>query len=517
MLRFAPVRAWPLHRRLLVIMAVMLVVLSTIVGAASAIALRHSLLERLDEQVLAGLRFGGWIDGGILDPSVPLPEGIEALEPPEGFEVPEEFDDGPQRRVGSLTVVVVDGAVTVADYVDVDGTVATLDSEQQDALLDTIEGLDDSTPVSVDLGGELGEFRVAAASGSAATGDAVTLVSGSSTAEVTATVTSLVAIFAGVGAAAVLLAVLVGAPIIRRSLRPLERVADTATRVAARPLSAGAVDVPERVPEADTDERTEVGKVGAALNTLLGHVETSLRERERGEQRLRQFVADASHELRTPLASIRGYAELTLGSDRPLDEGHRAAIDRIESESLRMSSLVDDLLLLARLDAGQPLRHERVDLAMLLVDAVSDAHVAGREHDWVLEVPDEGVEVTGDPARLQQVIANLLANARVHTPAGTTVTASVAVDGVDAVLEVVDTGPGIDPAVRDTLFERFARGDDSRSRESGSSGLGLSIVSAIVAAHGGELTAGEAEPGGSRPGARFTVRLPLARQQHPAP
>ena len=186
-----------------------------------------------------------------------------------------------------------------------------------------------------------------------------------------------------------------------------------------------------RVPEEDTDPHTEVGTVGAALNRMLGHVGSALTARQASEKKVRQFVADASHELRTPLASIRGYAELTRRSPHDLPDDVTHSIGRIESEATRMTSLVEDLLLLARLDEGRELERDPVDLSILLVDAISDAHAAGPDHRWTLDLPDEPVEVTGDEPRLHQVIMNLLANARVHTPDGTHVTARLAVDEDD--------------------------------------------------------------------------------------
>ena len=195
-------------------------------------------------------------------------------------------------------------------------------------------------------------------------------------------------------------------------------MAATATRVAELPLDRGEVALAERVPDADTDPRTEVGQVGAALNRMLDHVGNALEARHASETQVRQFVADASHELRTPLAAIRGYAELSRRSREPVPDEVAHVLRRVESEAQRMTALVEDLLLLARLDAGRPLAHDPVDLTMLVVDAVSDAHAAGPGHDWQLDLPDEPVVVTGDGARLHQVLANLLANARTHTPAG---------------------------------------------------------------------------------------------------
>jgi two-component system OmpR family sensor kinase len=293
-------------------------------------------------------------------------------------------------------------------------------------------------------------------------------------------------------------------------------VAATATRVSELPLASGEVQLAERVPPEDTDPGTEVGQVGTALNRLLDHVEGSLAARQASETQVRQFVADASHELRTPLASIRGYAELVRRQRQevPPDVGH--AMRRVESEALRMSELVEELLLLARLDAdheaGRELVREEVDLTALVVDAVSDAHVAGPGHRWQLDLPDAAVLVPGDAARLRQVLANLLTNVRTHTPEGTTAMTRLRAEGGWAVLQVTDDGPGVPEALRGHVFERFARGDASRSRHAGSTGLGLAIVHAVVSAHGGTVDLAS-EAGRTS----FTVRLPHATTSAHAP
>ena len=247
--------------------------------------------------------------------------------------------------------------------------------------------------------------------------------------------------------------------VVRRQLRPLREVAATAHAVSELPLASGAIALEERVPAHLTDERTEVGQVGSALNAMLDHVGSSLEARHRSEQQVRQFVADASHELRTPLTTIAGYTE--LARSRPDD---RAAADtalaKVEEESGRMTALVEDLLLLARLDSGRPLVSEPVDLTRLLVEAVSDARVLAPDHHWRLSLPEASVEVVGDEQRLHQVVTNLLANARKYTPAGTTVTVSAQPGG----FAVHDDGPGFPPDLVDKAFERFARGDVARTR-----------------------------------------------------
>ncbi|MDQ1067006.1 sensor histidine kinase [Streptomyces canus] len=320
-------------------------------------------------------------------------------------------------------------------------------------------------------------------------------------------ISGLVMIETGVAVAGLVVAGCVCTVVIRRQLRPLGRVAATAVEVSRAPLGHGEVTGLTRVPEGDTDPDSEAGQVGAALNHLLDHVESSLAERQRSEERMRRFLADASHELRTPLASIAGYAELmNRGTDRiePV-----LAWRRVSAESARMTGLVEDLLLLARLDEGRPLQSREVDLAALVAEAVWDARAAAGGHDWQLELsPDAPALVTGDEARLHQVVANLLSNARMHTPAGTRVVASVESTDERCVIRVRDNGPGIPPALLPTVFERFTRADTSRSRadaRSGGSGLGLAIAAAITAAHGGRIRV-ESTPGRSE----FTIELPTA-------
>lgn len=287
------------------------------------------------------------------------------------------------------------------------------------------------------------------------------------------------------------------------SLRPLRAVAGTAMRVANQPLDRGEVTITERVPASESDPRTETGLVGASLNKLLDHVNDSLASRQQNEDRMRRFVADASHELRTPLASIRGYSELSL-RDRELPETAQTSLERIQAQALRMTRLVEDLLLLARLDEGQELVHGSVDLTQLALEGLADARPTAPEHRWSIDVSEEPTIVLGDAGRLHQVVTNLLANARTHTPPGTEITLSVGQEDGSAVIHVHDDGPGIAPEVRDEMFARFARGDSSRARQSGGTGLGLAIAKAIVEGHGGTISVTSA-PGDTT----FTVRLPL--------
>ncbi|WP_194411132.1 sensor histidine kinase [Microbacterium cremeum] len=423
---------------------------------------------------------------------------------------------------GTLFAVQTVPGLPTAAYTDDDGSVIPL-SEDQIAQL--ITSIPEEGPLVVTID-DIGTFRVDGERTGPA--DQSVVVVGVARDKVAATIGQMLTTIGLLTAGGLVLLAAATAWTIRAGLAPLRAVADTAARVSRQPLDQGAVSIAERVPAAQADPRTEVGQVGEALNTLLDHVDESLAVRQRNEERMRSFVADASHELRTPLASIRGYSELSLralrqaqrtgrpareraGTDSATVENTEESLERIQAQSLRMTSLVEDLLLLARLDEGQELVFGTVDLTRLAIDAVGDVRATGPGHTWVLEVGDEPVLIAGDSGRLHQVAANLLANARTHTPEGTTVTVGVAREGDTAVLRVHDDGPGVDPAVRDELFERFARGDRSRARQTGGTGLGLSIARAIVEAHGGSISVAS-DPGDTT----FEVRLP-ARPADPAP
>ena len=293
---------------------------------------------------------------------------------------------------------------------------------------------------------------------------------------------------------------------IRREFRPLLRIEDTAAAIAAGDLS-------RRVE--DANPATEVGRLGASLNAMLSQIEIAFKERQASENRLRRFVADASHELRTPLTSVRGYAELFRRGASENPEDLAVVMTRIEAEAERMGILVEDLLLLAKLDQGRPLAQEPVDLLALVGEMVGDHRLLHPE--WpVEEETAPGLTVSGDGLRLRQAIGNLLSNARSHTPPGTRI--SVSTTGADgmAQVEVADDGPGVSPEMGDRIFERFFRADESRTRGSGGAGLGLAIVSAIAAAHGGRAEM-ESTPG---KGATFRIVLPLAAtaaQSEPVP
>ena len=472
-------RGWSLRRRLLVGILSLFAVVCLLIGLVSTLAMRQYLVHQLDVQIMAVDPNGGG--------------------PPHLFTRPGDHPPAGEP-LGTITAERANGVLDgrILDPVSSTDFYQPLTNTEISAVA-TVPA--DGKPHTVAVG-DLGNYRMVAR-----TTPAGTSITGLPMTALQSAVWRLIMIETGVALAGILLAALASAAIVRLSLRPLSRVAATAGQVAELPLEKGDVDLSVRVPDADTDPRTEVGQVGAALNRMLGHVGQALAVRQASEMRVRQFVADASHELRTPLAAIRGYAELTRrGRDTvPPDIAH--ALGRVESESARMTTLVDDLLLLARLDSGRPLDRDPVELSGLVVDAVNDAHAAGLEHRWLLNLTDDAVIVPGDTARLHQVLANLLANARTHTPPGTTVTTSLTLEQGQAVISVTDDGPGIPQHLQPDIFERFARGDSSRSRAAGSTGLGLAIVAAVVEAHGGTVEVA------SRPGrTSFVVRLPGAER-----
>ncbi|WP_158887662.1 sensor histidine kinase [Amycolatopsis anabasis] len=482
---------WSLRRRLIAQLAGLLALVCLVVGVVTEFALREFLLGQLDNRLAAASERGN-------RPPPPNRPGFPGIDrpPPDAL-----------RAVGQ-------GVGTLAAHIGPDGEVragvlrANTDPAQRDRIqfdhvptdqLAVLVNLPrNGAPQSRNLG-SLGEYRLVAHRGPA--GDV--LITGLPMGEVSETLWQLGFIFGGVALGALLVTGAVGALTIRKTLRPLDRLATTAAQVAELPLDRGEVALSVRVSDVDTDPRTEVGKLGAALNRMLGHVANALSARQNSESKVRQFVADASHELRTPLAAIRGYAELSRRHADELPPDVSFALSRVESESARMTTLVEDLLLLARLDSGRPVVHEPVDLSRLVADAVADAHAAGPDHEWPLDVPAEPITVLGDSGQLHQVVLNLLNNARTHTPPGTEVTTALSTSDGLVTLAVSDDGPGIPPVLLPEVFERFARGDTSRSRAAGSTGLGLAIVAAVVAAHRGDVRVD------SRPGrTTFTVTFP---------
>jgi two-component system OmpR family sensor kinase len=475
-----------------------------VIGLVSVFLLNRLLISRLQDQLLqANDRLvRSVIDGRPVPSGSQAPGGSSTLGDPAlpGEEESRPPPLPPGTGIGGLSArIPTDGSTG-------QGTVSTADNIPGERLSQTQIRVLAAVPTdhrthTVALGNGLGDFLVIADTGPQ--GNA-TLITGLALHDIEETTLTLTLVITGVAATGLLAAGLAGTAIVRLTLRPLRRVAATARRVAQLPLDRGEVALAVRVPDVDTDDHTEVGQVGHALNRMLEHVTSALQVRQDSETRVRRFVSDASHELRTPLASIRGYAELTRRSRAEVSADVAYALERVESEAQRMTHLVEELLLLARLDEGRPLDRASVDLSELVVDAVSDVHVAGTSHQWSLDLPDDPVIVLGDQHRLHQVIANLLTNARTHTPAGTSVVVNLLVHGGIAEVRIADNGPGIPPQLLPQVFDRFARADTSRSRTAGSTGLGLAIVQAVIRAHGGRVEVT------SRPGETvFSVRLPL--------
>lgn len=439
-------------------------------GVAVTSMLRHGLISRVDQILLAATR--GWVQNSRWNPSLPLPmEGPNAEQPPSKF------------------------------YVHVAG----LNGHSWTAINDF--NAEPALPANGDLGpnpttvgsvnGSHVRWRAVSVSGQR--GRVITVAFDLT--DIERTIDSLIWLQVGIGVVVLVVLGIAGNVLVQRSLRPLVEVEKTAAAIVAGQLD-------RRIPE--WGPRTEVGRLSLALNGMLAQLqravassESSAEQARSSEERMRRFVADASHELRTPLTTIRGFASLyRLGGGRDPE----MLMSRIESESSRMGLLIDDLILLARMDEQRPLESTRVDLLALASDAVHDAQAIAPKRKITLEILDgPGTpEVLGDDARLRQVLSNLVGNALQHTPETVDVTVRVGTDGADAVLEVADRGPGLSQEDAARVFERFYRADSSRSRSSGGTGLGLSIVDALVQAHGGALTV-ETAP---EQGCCFRVNLP---------
>ena len=489
-----------LGRQLVFRVTALVALAALLITTATALAAQQLLMSQLDRQldtVTARLRnpggstwSAGGTDSGLLRPGQPI--GTLAVlydtdGTPQGGGMLTERGAAGQRGAAAVTDL-PDAAVTQLANVPTDATKSSM----------VLSGLGHYRVVG---------FRILSGDGTYLGSLAVGVPLG----EVDETIFTLVGLAALLSLLAIVGTVFASRSLVVRTLRPLNRVAATAQQVSQLRLDRGEVALAVRVPPADANPASEVGRVGQAINHMLNNVEEALAARQASETKVRQFVADASHELRNPLAAIRGYAELTRRDREQLPTEAAYAMSRVESEAERMSHLVEDMLLLARLDAGPDLDLQPCDLSEIVINAVSDARAAGPDHAWQLTLPHYPVIAYGDQHRLQQVMANLLANARTHTPPRTQVRTEVSVSGADAVITVTDNGPGIPPEVSNRVFERFARGDASRTRTpdartGGSTGLGLAIVAAVVEAQHGRVTVA------SQPGhTQFTVRLPLAQ------
>ncbi|BCW65738.1 sensor histidine kinase [Arthrobacter sp. NicSoilB4] len=503
---------WHLRTRLVLVAMALLVAICGAIGIVSYASMDLFLTRQLDKQLQQASDrardFGR--SGGRSDP-------LEAR----------------GQGVGTLNARIVDDSVRSAGFIAEDATRKSLTNEDDEILL-KLSPHDE--PVNRTL--SAGFYRLVAVQAP----DGNVMVTGLPLAEKQNTLASLVWTTVFVSAGGLVVIGLAGTALIRRTMKPLDQLSDVATRVSRLPLDAGEVGLAVRVPASAAHPGTEVGSVGHALNLMLDNVSNALEARQESEMKVRQFVADASHELRTPLTAIRGYTELMRMTEHFTPDGQKS-LARVQSQSERMTTLVEDLLLLARLDEGQPLKLGDVDLTQLAVETVSDEKVMAPDRVWQLELPEEPVVVRGDATQLHQVLANLLSNARKHTGPGTTVVTGVqrTPDG-SAVVTVTDNGPGIAPEFVGRVFARFTRADASRKNPvpvttpatvrlplphlplrpprppsatsastgtppptsaEGTSGLGLSIVQSIVEAHGGTVSV-TSVPGRTE----FVVRLP---------
>ncbi|WP_218712582.1 cell wall metabolism sensor histidine kinase WalK [Arthrobacter sp. BF1] len=483
--------SWHLSTRLVAVMLALLTVICALVGMVSYSTLSMTVRSQLDSSLQqASVRTVSFYTS---QTTSGRPDPLNAR----------------ATSAGQLSAVLSNGVVHYAAILSGTGARQQLTTADADILASlSSEGGLSTKELSI------GEYRLQAQA--VPNGDS--LITGLPLAATEQTLSTLVLSIVLVSLAGLMALGWAGTAIIRRSMRPLAQLSDTATKVSTLRLDAGEVALSARVPDAAAHPGTEVGNVGHAFNAMLDNVSHALQARQHSETKLRRFVADASHELRTPLTAIRGYAELLAMTEQLTPDG-QTSLDRVQDQSVRMSRLVEDLLTLARLDEtglaggtgtgtggklmGAP---TIVNMSPLVMEAVRDIQVATPDHIWSFAVPDEPVEVLGEDTALRQVLLNLVANAAKHTPAGTAVHAALSHTPDDwCLLEVSDSGPGIDPAFQSVVFDRFSRADQARTGTSGSTGLGLSIVQGIVRAHHGTVAV-TSVPGHTT----FTIRLPGA-------
>jgi two-component system, OmpR family, sensor kinase len=488
------VSRWSLRNRLVVGLTVLATIGMVVVNLVVVILLRGYLVRGVDDQLTAAPGFNG------TGPRGQVSQGDPGATQP-GTTQPGDAATAPTAQPTPTDTRPELPSLFVFRRLDKDGNVLTLSNG---SLADSSHGPDltgltsaaviakNDQVFTVPAIGGGADYRVRARERADGTASVVAI----SLSGVDETVKQLAVLTTTVSLIVLFLLFLLARVVVDVGLRPLVAVEDTAEAIAAGDLS-------RRVP--DGPPGTEVGRLSTSLNAMLGQIESSFSAREAGERRLRRFVADAGHELRTPLTSIRGYAELFRQGAISEPEAQARAMGRIESEAERMGHLVDDLLLLARLDQQRPLERVAVDLTQVSRDAVADARVRDPGREIGLGVPADDVVVTGDPDRLRQVLDNLLGNALVHTPPQTPVhvTLSDPADG-QVELAVRDEGPGLTPEQSARVFERFYRADSARSRSNGGSGLGLSIVEAVVSAHAGSVRCSS----GPNAGTTFTIALP---------
>lgn len=481
-----------LRTKLVVAVLVLLATICATVGIVSHLAMNNYLTAALDRnlQEVASRAFG---------PNGPPPQlspGSNDV-PPLSFTEPNPLDTRGQRP-GTLRALLIPGSLSSSSVVQEDGSTVALTASDLQKLHGTVP-----SGQTAEMTLSTGTYRLLSTPASSSAGGE--LVTGFPTSERDSILNSLAWTTVSVSLAGLLLIGFVGTIIVRRSLRPLDELSSVATTVATLPLDSGEAAIKVRIPAMASAPGTEIGDVGVAFNNMLDHLTRSFAARHAAEVKVRQFVADASHELRTPLTSIRGYTELVLLSEKLTPSG-TSALRRVDSESRRMSALVEDLLLLARLDEGQREDPASVDLTDLLMETTQDSKVAAPDHSFSLQLPEEPVLVFAVESEVRQILINVLSNAAKHTAAGTHVSVSLAAHAGVAKLAIADNGQGIPEEFLENLFTRFSRADPARTSGNGdnSSGLGLAIVEALTHANQGTITA-ESTAGATR----FTITLPL--------
>lgn len=481
-----------LRGRLVALVAGLLLAALVLFGIGSIVVLRQNLMTQAQSTLFLSNDSAISQTLTALDATGQLPaaDDFSLVVPPDGFFF---ILDGDGTTDASAPVVV--SAFFTRDY-----SYRPLTDAEMAPVRDLVVSADNTA--AVDVPGS-GSYLVTTATVEDDDGRMVTVVSGSGLTEADTVVSTYALWLAGIGIAIAALAAVIGWRWVKQELAPLERVAEIAEEVTATPLSSGEIAPQRRAPRDLRHRGSETDRVAEALNRLLTHVELSLNARHRAEESMRRFIAEASHELRNPLASIRGYADFYAQPDADREET-QGALARIGSEASRMSDLVDDLLLLARLDADPEIARDEVELSRVIAETASDARFAYPRHAWRMVLPDEAVIVLGDESAIRQMLLNLVANAGHHTPDDTAVRIAVELtpDAVDLVVE--DDGPGIPADALPTIFDRFTQaGRPSDTRERTTVGLGLAIVQALATASGYQALVTSSDEG-----TRFVIRMP---------
>ena len=485
-------RTRSLQFRLVALISAIVALVSVVIGAVTMTALRRDLLDRVDEQVEISLR------------TALGPEAYTYWSPSPPPALPGETDPPGGPRFGSLSVAVIAGKVVLAQAVSEEGVTTQLTTQQ--VVLAIAEDVGQE-PRTVDLG-DLGKYRVASQEFDDPEG--TVLLVGQSLSDVTKTTQTLLWSFVATGVLGVALASLLGTWMVKRALRPLESLRRATADVRETPLTSGSSTLPARVSSEEFEAGSEVGDLAESFNQMMDHVERALEQREVSETKLKRFAADASHELRTPLATISGFAEYAERDADQLTDQTVQSLSRIRSESARMTGLIEDLLLLARLDANRAPEASTSLLAPTILECVSNARTLSPEKAWVVEMGEADGELRASisESAFHRVLTNLLSNARTHGQDATGVKVTLSSPASDRVLvQVEDNGVGIPAELVPRIFDRFVRGDDARTPLKGSpsrsTGLGLAITDELVRAAGGFVSV-ESEPGRTV----FSVVLP---------